>query len=323
MLATLLIILVGKSLAAFGIVRAFGYSNATALTISASLAQIGEFSFILANLGVDLVLLPEQGRDLILAGAIISILLNPFLFSALDRLLHKRRRRRPRPPTPREAEMAPREPIRPTRLENHVVLVGHGRVGSVVSRVLGERERAALRHRGRRGRGRRIEKRGIAALAGNAADPEVIEAANLGARALPSRRHSRRLRGRPGGAAGPRHQSRSSHHCPRAFRGRNRAPQEARRQHVVMGEHEIAKSMLDTWRRGRRRHRRLREERCERLSDALALMPGVEPLYAGAMQCEDVSSTMSSQAEFLSRAGQAGGRAEPRPPRSFAISAPA
>ena len=90
MLATLLIILVGKSLAAFGIVRAFGYSNATALTISASLAQIGEFSFIFANLGVALMLLPEQGRDLILAGAIISILLNPLLFSALDRLLHRR-----------------------------------------------------------------------------------------------------------------------------------------------------------------------------------------------------------------------------------------
>ena len=76
-LATLLIILVGKSLAAYAIVRIFGYANATALTISASLAQIGEFSFILANLGVALVLLPEQGRDLILAGAIISIQLNP------------------------------------------------------------------------------------------------------------------------------------------------------------------------------------------------------------------------------------------------------
>ena len=77
-LATLLIILVGKSLAAYAIMRAFGYGNGTSLTISASLAQIGEFSFILANLGVALMLLPEQGRDLILAGAIISILLNPF-----------------------------------------------------------------------------------------------------------------------------------------------------------------------------------------------------------------------------------------------------
>ena len=147
--ATLLIILVGKSLAAFGIVRAFGYSNATGLTISASLAQIGEFSFILANLGVALMLLPEQGRDLILAGAIISILLNPFLFSALDRLLHKREKAAAEAATAAaEAELATREPLRPTSLTNHVVLVGHGRVGSVVSRVLAERDVPVLRHRG-------------------------------------------------------------------------------------------------------------------------------------------------------------------------------
>src|SRR4051812_16119560 len=83
-LATVLIIVVGKSLAAFGIVRAFRRPNSTALTISASLAQIGEFSFILAGLGVSLALLPEEGRDLILAGSIISILLNPLAFAALD-----------------------------------------------------------------------------------------------------------------------------------------------------------------------------------------------------------------------------------------------
>src|SRR6188474_1738090 len=72
------------------IVLGFGYSTPTALTISASLAQIGEFSFILAGLGVSLALLPEQGRDLILAGAILSILLNPLFFAALDRLLAPR-----------------------------------------------------------------------------------------------------------------------------------------------------------------------------------------------------------------------------------------
>ncbi|MBA4270648.1 MAG: sodium:proton antiporter, partial [Methylobacterium sp.] len=85
LLATLAIILVGKSLAAWLIVRAFGKSNGVALTISASLAQIGEFSFILAGLGVSLALLPPQGRDLILAGAILSILLNPVLFALVDR----------------------------------------------------------------------------------------------------------------------------------------------------------------------------------------------------------------------------------------------
>ncbi|UDQ87558.1 cation:proton antiporter, partial [Xanthobacter autotrophicus] len=85
LLVTVLIVLFGKSIAAFLIVRAFGYGNSTAFTISASLAQIGEFSFILVALGVDLQLLPAEGRDLILAAAIISILANPFFFLVLDR----------------------------------------------------------------------------------------------------------------------------------------------------------------------------------------------------------------------------------------------
>ena len=78
--------MIGKSVAAFLIVIAFRYPIATALMISASLAQIGEFSFILAELGVGLDLLPEQGRDLILAGAILSIVLNPLVFAGVDRL---------------------------------------------------------------------------------------------------------------------------------------------------------------------------------------------------------------------------------------------
>jgi CPA2 family monovalent cation:H+ antiporter-2 len=86
-LATLMIIVVGKSAVAFLIVLAFRHPLGTALTISASLAQIGEFSFILAELGVSLHLLPEQGRDLILAGAILSILLNPLAFAIVDWLL--------------------------------------------------------------------------------------------------------------------------------------------------------------------------------------------------------------------------------------------
>ena len=85
-LATVAIITVGKTMAAFVIVRAFGRPNSTALTISASLAQIGEFSFILAGLGVSMGVLPTEGRDLILAGAIISILLNPFLFVIFERI---------------------------------------------------------------------------------------------------------------------------------------------------------------------------------------------------------------------------------------------
>ncbi|KAA0182498.1 Kef family K(+) transporter [Cupriavidus cauae] len=84
-LATVSIIVVGKSVAALGIVRMFGYSNRTGMTIAASLAQIGEFSFILASLGVFLQILPERAQSLILAGALLSIVLNPLLFRWLDR----------------------------------------------------------------------------------------------------------------------------------------------------------------------------------------------------------------------------------------------
>lgn len=84
-LATVAIIVLGKSLAAYLIVIAFGYPKHTAITISVSLAQIGEFSFILADLGVKLKILSPEGQDVILAGAIISILLNPILFNLLDR----------------------------------------------------------------------------------------------------------------------------------------------------------------------------------------------------------------------------------------------
>ena len=85
-LATVAIIVIAKSVAALAIVQLFGRSLGTAATISVSLAQIGEFSFILAGLGVSLGLMPQLGRELVLAGAIISIVLNPLLFMAVDRL---------------------------------------------------------------------------------------------------------------------------------------------------------------------------------------------------------------------------------------------
>ena len=135
-LATVVIIVIGKSLAALAIVRAFGHPMSTALTISASLAQIGEFSFILAGLGVALGVLLPDARDLILAGALISILLNPLIFIGLDRL---------RPWIERleggaVATAQPQEPepekIEATTLEDHAVLVGHGRVGHRIGNAL-------------------------------------------------------------------------------------------------------------------------------------------------------------------------------------------
>src|SRR3546814_20954933 len=79
--ATVAIIVVGKGVAAYAIVRAFGHGSQTAMTIAASLAQIGEFSFILAGLGVGQKVMPEEARDLILAGSILSILFNPLFFT--------------------------------------------------------------------------------------------------------------------------------------------------------------------------------------------------------------------------------------------------
>jgi CPA2 family monovalent cation:H+ antiporter-2 len=85
LMATVFVILVVKSAAAYGIVRAFGHGHAVAVTIAVSLAQIGEFSFILIVLGVDLAIVPPEARDLVVAGAILSILANPFLFRVADR----------------------------------------------------------------------------------------------------------------------------------------------------------------------------------------------------------------------------------------------
>ncbi|MQT11624.1 YbaL family putative K(+) efflux transporter [Segnochrobactrum spirostomi] len=132
LLATVLIIVFGKSFAAYGIVRLFGHSNATALTISASLAQIGEFSFILAALGGQLGFLPDTGRDLILAGAILSILFNPFAFTLLDVV---RKRMEPAAGTS-AAPISPGEAIADTELANHAIVVGYGRVGRLVAETL-------------------------------------------------------------------------------------------------------------------------------------------------------------------------------------------
>lgn len=85
LLATVGVIILVKSAGAFGIMRVFGYDRAAALTIAASLAQIGEFSFILITMGLDLAIVPPQARDLVVAGALASILVNPLLFHLLDR----------------------------------------------------------------------------------------------------------------------------------------------------------------------------------------------------------------------------------------------
>jgi len=179
-LATLLIILVGKSVAAYGIVRLFGYPAPTALTISASLAQIGEFSFILVGLGVSLALLPERGRDLVLAGALLSILLNPVFFALLDRYLAKSDSTE-EPDEAADKKHVTREPIPLSTLKDHVVLLGYGRVGRFVGRQLLETNTPFLVIDTSTNALAPLRELGVKTIAGNVTDKEVVAAANLGA----------------------------------------------------------------------------------------------------------------------------------------------
>ena len=133
-LATLAIIVFGKSAAAFLLVKMFGHSKRTALTISASPAQIGEFAFILAGLGIALGMMSEHGRNLVLAGAILSIMLNPLLFTLLERYLAKTE-------TIEEQileEAVEEEKQIPVDMCNHALVVGYGRVGSLLGGKLAE-----------------------------------------------------------------------------------------------------------------------------------------------------------------------------------------
>ena len=132
-LATAAIIMFGKSAAAFVIVRAFGHPTGTALTISASLAQIGEFAFIIAGLGVTLKILPPTGQALVLAGALISIMLNPLVFGLLDRWLLKHQQTTP---AAVETELPPGPSL---DLHDHAIVIGYGRVGSALAQVLRDR----------------------------------------------------------------------------------------------------------------------------------------------------------------------------------------
>ncbi|HEX2529629.1 MAG TPA: YbaL family putative K(+) efflux transporter [Geminicoccus sp.] len=178
LLGTLLIIVLGKSIAAYLIVRAFGRSAGTACTIAASLAQIGEFSFILATLGVSTGLLPEAGRDLILAGAIISILLNPVVFALADRLAPARPDER-KEQGGRQVDEEERDAPVPTSLSGHTVLVGYGRVGRVVGAGLRDAGEPFLVIEDRDGPADAARANGAEVMSGNAADPLVLKAANL------------------------------------------------------------------------------------------------------------------------------------------------
>jgi len=176
------IIILGKSLAAFLLVLAFRYPLNTALTVSASLAQIGEFSFILAGLGLSLGLLPAEAQSLILAGAIISIAFNPLLFRAIEpaqawiRARSKLAQFMERPDDP--LAVLPMT-VDLNRLTGQVVLVGYGRVGrrigegltaNGISFVVAEENREIVES---------LRARDIPAVSGDASDPAVLIQAHI------------------------------------------------------------------------------------------------------------------------------------------------
>jgi CPA2 family monovalent cation:H+ antiporter-2 len=183
-LAVVLVIIFGKSVVTFGIVLAFGYPVSTALTVSASLAQIGEFSFILAGLGVALGLLPEEGRDLILAGALLSITFNPLVFAGLDRF-GIWLRQHPHLTARLERQGSEELSVLPVVGDgdgpvDHAVIVGYGRVGSVISKGLKAEGLPVVVIDGDRRRIEDLRSRGVPAVYGDASTPGVLEAAFIG-----------------------------------------------------------------------------------------------------------------------------------------------
>jgi CPA2 family monovalent cation:H+ antiporter-2 len=187
-LGTVAIIVLGKSAAAVALVLALGYPGRTALVVAASLAQIGEFSFILVGLGQSLGLLAKEQLGLVVAAALISIALNPLVFSAFD-LLHRtlERRRwfagRPEPSSHRLAELP--AATEEKYLSRQVVVVGWGRVGRKIGGTLLQAGVPFVVAEENREVVEKLRESGIPAVWGNATEPEVLVQAHIArARAL-------------------------------------------------------------------------------------------------------------------------------------------
>jgi CPA2 family monovalent cation:H+ antiporter-2 len=172
LLATVAIIVLGKTVAAYALVRAFGHDNRSALTVAASLAQIGEFSFILAALGTSLAILPAEGRDLILAGAIISILLHPLVFTLLSGQTTNKA-----PPT--EKQRVTIEEEREEARADHIILVGYGRVGKLVAAGFRQRQCGFVVIEDEPDVAREAEAVGLTVVQGNATARDVLATAGI------------------------------------------------------------------------------------------------------------------------------------------------
>jgi CPA2 family monovalent cation:H+ antiporter-2 len=180
--AVVAIIILGKTVAAVALVLVFRYPLNTALTVGASLAQIGEFSFILAGLGVSLNLLPQEGQSLILAGALISISLNSAVFAAIE---PAQRWIRARSTLARALERSddPLSELPATvnqdLLTRHVVLVGYGRVGRRIADALAINGIPLVVAEQNRELVEELRERHVPAVSGDASDPGVLIQAHI------------------------------------------------------------------------------------------------------------------------------------------------
>lgn len=179
-LACVLIIMVGKSAAAFFIVMLFRYPIKTGLLVSAGLAQIGEFSFILITLGVTHGLLPPEGRDIILAGAMISITLNPLTFvgskiiySVLEQYSGKLKFLDMRD----DDELSHLSEKEMKELRHTVILVGAGQVGSYICENIEVRHTELVIVETNRERVDDLRRQGYHAIAGDAGSAETLQEA--------------------------------------------------------------------------------------------------------------------------------------------------
>ncbi|MFN3571483.1 MAG: YbaL family putative K(+) efflux transporter [Polaromonas sp.] len=181
-LAVVAIIVVGKSLAAAALVLAFRYPLNTALTVSASLAQIGEFSFILVAMGVSLQLLPPEGQSLVLAGALISIALNQLVFRTVEPLQQWILAKSPlaRKLEARDDPMAELPASTEEKyLSRQVVLVGYGRVGRRIADALAAQHLPFVVVEQNREVVERLRGEGLMAVSGDAAEPVVLVQAHI------------------------------------------------------------------------------------------------------------------------------------------------
>ncbi len=187
LLLVVAIIMVGKTIAAVLLVLAFRYPLNTALTVGASLAQIGEFSFILAGLGVNLGLMPAEGQSLVLAGALISIAANAALFSAIEpfRAWAIARSSLARRLEQRDDPLAALPMTTDARLlHQQVVLVGYGRVGRRIADALREQHIPCVVAEQNRERVDQLRREGVPAVFGDAQTPEVLIQAHIAKAAM-------------------------------------------------------------------------------------------------------------------------------------------